>query len=190
MTSFILCLLYLPVLTGVDVVTVYTPASTWNVCSPLSDSIYNKYLHAWFYIDLCIFFIVPFGIMLICNIFILAKVVCLAKKRSSSLHARGQNQTGAKSKKMLKTVTRRIVILCLTYFLCNSPLAVFNVIVSSPKANYIIAAKDVQYYRVAFHILMYLNNGVNFLLYCMIGSGFRKDFMGILRPSSRTSTTR
>lgn len=188
--SFVLCLLYLPILTGVDVVTVHTPTTTWTVCSPLSESIYRKFLHIWFYVDLCIFFIVPFLVMLICNISILAKVVCLAKKRRSSLHARGQNQTGGKSKKMLKTVTRRVVILCVTYFVCNSPLAVLNVIVSSPQADFILDADDVQYYRLAFHILMYLNNGVNFLLYCMIGSGFRKDFIGIFRPSSRTSTTR
>ncbi|XP_045196298.1 galanin receptor type 2-like [Mercenaria mercenaria] len=188
--SFLLCLLYLPILTSVDVVDVYTPTSTWKECSPLSDTIYRQNLHAWFYIDLCIFFLLPFVVMLICNVSILAKVVCLAQKRSASLHARGQNQTSAKSKKMLKTVTRRIVILTIAYIVCNSPLSVLNVILSSSKADYIVEAEHVQFYRIPFHVLMFVNNGVNFLLYCLIGSGFRKDFMSILRPSSRTSTTR
>lgn len=171
-------------------VSVFTPTKAWNECRPLTDTIYRKNLLEWFYIDLSLFFIVPFLLMLVCNISILAKVVCLAQKRSASLHAQRQNKPSGKSKKMLKTVTRRIVILTVTFMVCNAPLSIVNVMLSSPKADDIINAEHVQYYRIPFHMLMYANNGVNFILYCLIGSGFRKDFMGIIRPSSRTSTTR
>lgn len=190
--TFVLCLVYLPIITGVDVVKLYRGNDMWLECNPLSDSIYSRYLQAWFYVDLCVFFVIPFGIMLVCNVSILAKVGCIATKRRSSLQERTLKTTkpSSKSKKMLKTVTRRIVILCITYLICNCPLVVLNVILTSDNARYIISEENVQYFRLTFHVLMYVNNGVNFLLYCMIGSGFRKDFIGIFRPSSRTSTTR
>ncbi|KAL4232957.1 hypothetical protein ACF0H5_007645 [Mactra antiquata] len=188
--GFLLMLLFLPILIGVDIATFYMSTSIWTECTARSNSFYGQNISEWFYIDLFFFFFIPFLIMIISNSLILTKVVCLANRRNSSLHARGQNRPMGKNQKMLKTVTRRIVILSLVYISCNLPLGVLNVILMSPNADEIINPEYVQTFRINFHILMYLNNGVNFLLYCMIGSGFRKDFIGIFRSSSRTSTTR
>ena len=120
----------------------------------------------------------------------------LAKKRRTTLQARGQEQSKSatgKSKKMLKTVTKRIVILSVAFCLCNAPLSIYNIIVLTPSLMKQLDSTQKMILlelRLPFHILLYLNNGINFLLYCFIGSGFRKDLVGIFRPSSRTSTTR
>ena len=166
---------------------------TLTTCSLLPSSAISRSSTAFFVLDMCVFFLLPFGIMVMCNVSILAKVVCLASAKRNTLQARGGQTTPAhngRSQKMCRTVTRRIVILSLTYCLCNAPLSIYNLILTSDTAGDVVYADHVDIYRIAFHILVYLNNGVNFLLYCMIGSGFRKDFVGMFRSGSRTSTTR
>ncbi|WAR14089.1 SIFAR-like protein [Mya arenaria] len=180
-------------------VTVERAMSVWiphriNVeCTIHSSSLIKNSFVVWLVLDLCLFFIIPFGIMLFCNISIMAKVVCLANARRNTLQARGGQTTaprGGRSQKMLKTVTRRIIVLSVTYCVCNAPLAIYNLILISDGADDILNSEHIAGYRIVFHILMFLNNGVNFLLYCMIGSGFRKDFVGMFKSGSRTSTTR
>lgn len=179
-------------MTGAGVVTVTAGGSSYVVCSLLPSALIRGYYFVWLILDLCLFFAVPFIVMLVCNISILTKVVCLAKKRRCSLQAGVRTQTApssSKTKKMLRTVTRRVVLLSITFCICNAPISVLNVILISSQATNILPEEHVETYRVIFNILMFLNNGVNFLLYCMIGSGFRKDFVSIFKSGSRTSTT-
>lgn len=190
---FVLSIVYFPLFTGSGLVTVYVRGNSYIMCNLLTSAMIRDYFIVWLVLDLCLFFLVPFVVMLVCNAFILAKVVCLAKKRQSNLQAGGKTQNtsvGGKTKKMLKTVTRRVIILSIAYCICNAPISIFNVILISDHATDILPEGNVQTYRIIFHVLMFLNNGINFLLYCMIGSGFRKDFVGIFKSGSRTSTTR
>ena len=191
LTVFILLVLYLPFLVGVDVIILMTNSSTWMECNMLSGSALLKYLNVWLYMDLSLFFIIPFAIIILCNSTILSKVVFLANKRKKSLHAQGQKSRGkpSKAERMLKTVTVRIVVLSVTYCLCTGPISVLNTLLISPSFTEVVDGEHVQYLRIPFHLLMYLNNGINFFLYCFIGSGFRKDLIGIFRPGSWRSTS-
>ncbi|XP_052820564.1 growth hormone secretagogue receptor type 1-like [Mya arenaria] len=194
----ILSLVYAPICTGSGIETaiyMHSNGGGFSVqeCTIHSSSLIKNSFVVWLVLDLCLFFIIPFGIMLFCNISIMAKVVCLANARRNTLQARGGQTTaprGGRSQKMLKTVTRRIIVLSVTYCVCNAPLAIYNLILISDGADDILNSEHIAGYRIVFHILMFLNNGVNFLLYCMIGSGFRKDFVGMFKSGSRTSTTR
>ena len=190
-TVFVLLVIYLPFLVGVDIITLMTISSTWTECNMLSKSALLKYLSAWLYMDLSLFFIIPFILILGCNSGIMLKVVLLANKRKKALQARGQKPNGTtKAEKMLKTVTVRIIMLSVTYCVCTGPISILNTLIVSESFKSMMAAEDVQYLRVPFHLLMYLNNGINFFLYCFIGSGFRKDLVGIFRPTSWSSSSR
>lgn len=172
--------------------TVYSQGSSYVTCSLQTTALIRNYFIVWIILDLCLFFIVPVVVMLICNMSILAKVVLLANRRRCNLQGDGKSKTATlskKNKKMLKTVTRRVVILSLTYCICNAPISILNAVLISNNADDIIQEADVQSYRIVFNLLMYLNNGVNFLLYCIIGSGFRRDFMGIFKSGSRSSSS-
>ena len=189
-TVFVLSVVYLPFLVGVDVITLMTNTSTWMECNMLSKSVLLKYLSTWLYMDLSLFFIIPFLLIILCNTSILSKVVVLANKRKKSLHAQGQKPRGkTKAERMLKTVTVRIVILSVTYCLCTGPISILNILIISPRFNTLLDGEHVQYLRIPFHLLMYLNNGINFFLYCFIGSGFRKDLVGIFRSGSWSSSS-
>lgn len=189
-TVFVLCVIYLPFLVGVDVITLMTNSSTWTECNMLSKSALKKYLLAWLYMDLSLFFIIPFIVIIVCNSAILARVIYLARKRKKTLQARGvKSNKSSKAERMLKTVTVRIILLSVTYCVCTGPISVLNSLLMSPSFSRMIADGSVQYLRIPFHLLMYLNNGINFFLYCFIGSGFRKDLVGIFRPSSWSSSS-
>ena len=186
---FVLMTIYFPFFTGTGILTVYTRGTSYTVCSLRPSAMIRDYFVVWLILDLCLFFVIPFGLMLVCNMSILAKVVCLANKRRAQLQGGGKPKAApptSKSQKMLKTVTRRVVILSITYCVCNAPISIFNAILISGNADDVIPVNHVEIYRTVFHLLMYLNNGVNFFLYCMIGSGFRKDFMNIFRPGSNS----
>ena len=189
-TMFVLATVYLPFLIGVDVITLMTNTTTWNECNALSTSALKMYMKIWLYMDLSLFFIIPFAVIVICNTAILARVAYLANKRRKTLQARGVKANGkSKADKMLKTVTVRIVVLSITYCLCTAPLSILNILLMTSSFSDVIADEHVQYLRIPFHMLMYLNNGCNFYLYCFIGSGFRKDLVGIFRPSSWSSSS-
>ena len=172
------CVVYLPVLVGVDIVTVYTNTTSQKLCMILSASVYRKYLDEWIVIDLCLFFIIPYAILITGNGLIMGKVVCLAR-RARKNHQNGNS--AAKSKKMLKTVTKRILILSLTFCVCNAPISILNTMMVTGALQRATSQDRADYYRLPFHFLMYLNNAVNFLLYCVIGSSFRQDLIGIFR---------
>ena len=123
--------------------------------------------------------------MLICNVTILCKVICLARMRNNNLQECGGQPHDAKRQKRLNTVSRRIIILSTTYLICNAPLCIFIVL---KKKNNIVSIKHELVYTTVFSICMFLNNGVNFLLYCLIGSGFRKYFIGLFKSENRSST--
>ena len=190
-TIFALAVAYLPFLIGVDVITLMTNSTTWKECNALSKSALKKYLTAWLYMDLSLFFIIPFAVIIVCNTAILARVAYLANKRRKTLQARGVKANGkSKADRMLKTVTLRIIGLSLTYCLCTGPLSILNILLVTPTFSEMIADEHVQYLRIPFHLMMYLNNGCNFYLYCFIGSGFRKDLVGIFRPTSWSSSSK
>ncbi|XP_052286337.1 neuropeptide SIFamide receptor-like isoform X2 [Dreissena polymorpha] len=195
--TLVLCLVYLPVYTGsglrrvINVPTNGDVPFSYDECGILATSLISNNFVVIIILDLCVLFVFPFGIMLICNVSILLKVICLARMRRNTLQERGgqtKSTRVCKSQKMLKTVTRRIIILSTTYFLCNAPLCIFNILLMNSKKN-TVSMDHASIYRNVFHICMFFNNGVNFMLYCLIGSGFRKDLIGIFKSGSRSSSS-
>ncbi|XP_052248385.1 thyrotropin-releasing hormone receptor-like [Dreissena polymorpha] len=122
--------------------------------------------------DLCMFFVGPFSIIIICNVLILINII----KRKQAIKDFGSQTTGNRGNQhMLKTVTLRVIILSLTYCLCIAPGQIYWVVNNTLDSSFSVVLYDV------FNILMYLNNGVNFILYCMLGSGFRKDLVEMFK---------
>ncbi|KAH3797838.1 hypothetical protein DPMN_151426 [Dreissena polymorpha] len=127
--------------------------------------------------DLCMFFVCPFSIILVCNLSILIKII---KSRKAVQASGGQTTGNEGGRRMLRTVTWRIIGLCLTFCVCIGPYQIHNMFLwtgtsTSTSVLWSFIRSDI------FHIIMFLNNGVNFILYCMIGSGFRKDLMAICK---------
>ncbi|XP_052286339.1 thyrotropin-releasing hormone receptor-like isoform X2 [Dreissena polymorpha] len=177
----VILVMYLPVYMGsglrrfVNVPTNGDVPDSQDECEILTSSLFGISSLTMIFVDLCVLFVFPFIIILICNISILLKVICVKRMRRNTLQERGGQQNSSRQN-ILKTVTCRIIILSTAFLICNAPLLLFNAL-DSYESN--VSVDDANVYSTVFHICMFLNNGVNFLLYCLIGSGFRKDFIGI-----------
>ena len=141
-------------------------------------------------LDILILFVFPLSIILISKGFILLKVIFLARMRRNTLQdCRWQStasQVGQRQKR-LKTVSRRVIILSTTYLICNAPLCNFNVILM--KENN-ISMEIENLYKTMYHIFMFLSNNDNFMLYCLIRSGFKKVFIKPFKRGSRFWTSK
>ena len=176
---FCFCLVFL---VSADIISVPTKRnSTMDVCLFKDDSSLVKAEVAWFYAELVIHFGLPFVIIVICNMCILVKAVLLVIKRYRHLTGvrRGQsNDTG-----ILRAIPYWAVLLSIAFCTGVGPIHIYGFKETLQSKLPPEAEMDgrenhgVDLVYLTFVILMYLNNAINFLLYCTIGSDFRKDIV-------------
>ena len=189
MLSF--CLVFL---VSADIVSVPIKGnSTMDVCLFTDDSSLVKAEVAWFYAELAIHFVIPFVIIVVCTVCILVKIVppALSRLRYPSGKQRGQS----KGNGILKSMLFRAVLLSLAFCISVGPIHIYGYKETLQFKLPIEAEMDgrrnvgVDSIYMTFVILMYLNNAINFLFYCAIGSGFRKDIVKIFTRNAKTSST-
>ena len=87
------------------------------------------------------------------------------------------------NKHMIKTVTWRIIILSLTFCFFIAPGAIYMTLRVTSVVSWYLVVGDTTI------IIMFLNNGVNFFLYYMIGSEFRRDLILICKFRSQRGSS-
>ena len=115
----------------------------------------------WPWIDLTIYSLLPFFIMMTCNITIIYTVF----RSQRSITRDGGNKMTA------MTVT--LLIVTFVFFLLTAPFVIYSCTADylynyAPQINYLL------FYFIA-SFLRYVNNSVNFPLYCMSGRAFRRE---------------
>ncbi|XP_064637380.1 cysteinyl leukotriene receptor 1-like [Lineus longissimus] len=119
--------------------------------------------------------VIPFIIIVICNVFIIATIRAAANKRE----AMGQDEKGKKSsEKETRYLTRMLVIVCAAYVGLSLPYRLYDLILKIPaiaqqyqeKTNYWRWRRLLEVWTLS-HIWDW-NYAVNFYLYC-IGGGKR-----------------
>lgn len=185
------CLVFL---VSADIVPVATIGnSTIDVCLFTDDSSLIKAEVAWFYAELIIHFALPFVIIFICNVCILVKTVVLALTHYKYLA--GKQLGTMKDRGILKSIPFRAVLLSIAFCIGVGPIHIYGYKETLQFKQPIEAEMDgrksngVDSVYMTFVILMYLNNAINFLLYCAIGSGFRKDIVKIFTCKTKTSSS-
>ena len=165
-----------------------------EVCLFTNDTTLVKNEVIWYWVELNIHFIIPFIVIVTCNISILAKAISLAINRWRALRRSLTNMEGVQiQKRMLKTVTIRIIVLSLAFCVGVGPIhlyryeATLQVVQIAKTDDGERRNNDMFPLYIAFTVLMYLNNAINFFLYCVIGAGFRKDLMKLFRKGIRGS---
>lgn len=137
-------------------------------------------LHIWPWIDFCLFCIIPFFIILVCNVAIVVRLVYM-KARSAS--------------ERMTSMTLTLMTVSLAFLVCTLPTALYlpltNLFLNDDP--YHLAVFDL-WYAVA-DVMMYTNNAINFFLYCIIGTSFRQQLLSPfcknrVTPISHLSTTR
>ena len=176
---FCFCLVFL---VSADIISVPTKRnSTTDVCLFKDDSSLVKTEVAWFYAELVIHFGLPFVIIVICNMCILVKTVLLVIKRYR--HLTGIRRDQSNDTGILRAIPYWAVLLSIAFCIGVGPIHIhgyketlqFKLPPEAEMDGRENHGVDLVY--LTFVILMYLNNAINFLLYCTIGSDFRKDIV-------------
>ena len=130
----------------------------------------------WPWIDLTIYSLLPFLIMMSCAVVIIFTVY----RRQRMLSRRGSiNDTRGSQ---VKTLTVTLLIVVFVFLLLTSPFVVYATTLKSLCGK--VNVDFVLFFFVA-SILRYVNNSVNFVLYCITGTSFRIELMALFRTYRR-----
>ena len=164
-------------------------------CDNSIDSYHDFERNVWPWVDFCIYSVIPSSIMIICNVSIVYKVV--SSDRNSVLHGHNSNENVANSSSSVSRrsqtsyLTATLVATSTTYVLCTTPFCIY-VIYSNVFHFY--EAQDI--YAIAIeelvlsvvNMLQYINNAINFILYCVCGQRFRDELRALVCGAKRRTS--
>ena len=130
------------------------------------------------WIEFCVQSLLPATIIITCNVLMLVKVLTANSQRQTQLqqhqHQLSSNTMDAETRSLLLM----LVTVSLAFVLLTSPLHILWVVQKVYKSSYDPATKEAAVNRMIWSImifLVYLNHAINFLLYVISGSEFRKE---------------
>ena len=113
----------------------------------------------------------PFTIMIITNAAIIHKLMSIKMKETKG----GSNPAGQAISKSATKETAMLIIVSLMFMILTGPMAV-ALIVKGPNSPRIV---------VIGFIMQYMNHCINGVLYCIVGSKFRRELYKILPCCTR-----
>ncbi|CAH1797431.1 unnamed protein product [Owenia fusiformis] len=138
-------------------------------CIVANDKYADFILHTWSWLDTWIASFIPFIIMFVSNVLIIIKVVFWNK-----------NWKTAKECKMT-TLTAMLLTVNFVFIICTAPIVIYLNFYTkwySDKDDELQTAKSELHWAVC-NLLQYINNAINFLLYCVSGKSFRRELSGL-----------
>ena len=144
-------------------------------CGPSEDYV-DFFVHVWNYFDLCIFSLLPFSILLPCNMGIIYKVISNNRKIKTQVVPLNSTVTDNK----IKSMSKLLLTLNFVFIATTAPVCVY--LIGEPYWIPKEVPRDIQLedpWWAVVNMLMYTNNTVNFLMYCVSGSKFRKELISL-----------
>jgi hypothetical protein len=144
------------------------------VCFPINNPIYAEFLtNVWIWIDMCIFFLVPFLVMSICSTVILIKINRKTAKFFKNLMNKNNASNRAACSRRAKRNRQLLYMLLLTnlYFLLSC--LPYSITFMMFKSERIMS----EFGKSLVHMVLYTNNAVNFLFYGFSCERYRAEFI-------------
>jgi hypothetical protein len=136
-------------------------------------------------LDLLLASIIPFMVILPCNIIIMIKIL----ERRLLKKSRGVEVS--RDSRPVSSTTVMLVVNCVAFLLLTAPIAILS---ASPGVSTILRenTETVNFFLWLFHLLFNTNSCVNFFLYCVSSSKFRNALTRCATPklNERNSRTR
>ena len=148
-------------------------------CTPFDAHNDNFRRAIWPWIDFVAFSLMPFGILISSNVAILQRVL-----RSQYAHRKSGHVHGNATK--MTSMTAILIVVTFTFFVTTAPISIY-LIQNDTMRGESTSNDGVKW--VAFNLLTYTNNTINFLLYCVSGSRFRKELVSMFRRKNRVLPT-
>jgi hypothetical protein len=137
-------------------------------CFPNSETKYYHFIvDIWVWIDLCVYSLIPFVVMVICSIIIIVKI---KSKSKGFIRNSGQENLDI-SEKVKRRNKKLLIMLILTnsyFILCTMPLCVDMILY-----KFQILFFENIYFQAFFHVLAYSNNSINFVFYILFSNKYR-----------------
>ena len=120
---------------------------------------------------------VPFVIMLSCNMAIIVRLVVLQKRRRIQLNVTNQNTV------KLTSLTLMLLTTNVMFLVTNIPNLIVNLLVGHSLTENPPRGCFAEIVLAIVIMIFYSNNAINFLLYCITGSAFRRELRVMLKRS-------
>lgn len=159
-------------------------------CSSVSESYGKFWRSTWPFIDLLVFCIIPFSVLLVGNFLIFVKVLLSRRRINRHKTTNSGKQKQKQRDSNFSSMTIIIVTVNSVFLLCNFPIGIF--MVAYPSWRFETCGRKhakLELFWCVVNICMYMNNSVNFLLYILSGRKFRNELKDMFRRNSRYHVT-
>lgn len=153
-----------------------------NICTA-AEQYREFYVAIWSWIDAVVYSFLPFTLLLLLNIIIIVSIM-KANGRKRKMSSQFQNRRKSEQSHTLKTSRLTAMLLSITFafILLTAPSMIVHIIreqaifdQSQPSnvAKYILT-------RQVLRLTLYLNHSINFFLYCVAGTKFRRELAAMI----------
>ncbi|KAL8562132.1 hypothetical protein ACOMHN_041967 [Nucella lapillus] len=179
--TVIIALLYSHYLVGYDVVTLDNGVT--YKCSLETDDYIHFHTNVFVYVELLVYCVVPFIVLVIANGVLTWKLVASAKKANLNL-SEGSSGQARSREKAANSVTLTVMAVSLTFLVLTLPSSLNFIInylyftghTQGSGSREIVALAS----SIVCTLLTHTNHAVNFYLYCLTGRRFREEFLKVL----------
>ena len=144
--------------------------TTAKKCADINEDVVIFMFRAWPWLDMAVASVIPFIVILVSNVIIIIRVVF--KNRVNKMSAK------------MTSVTAMLICVSFTFLVLTLPICIYFVIMYGNIDRHSDADIDIDNANIihaAFSILFYMNNSINFILYCVSGPRFRRELLALLR---------
>ena len=142
---------------------------------------YHFYINIiWPWIDFCMASFLPFVTMIAANSAIIAKLMHAQYRRQHQMNITSSNNV------KMTSMTAMLLVITFVFFCTTCPVVIYLIGYVYWEAQVDGAAYQLEVLDLWFYItinLAFVNNAVNFLLYCVSGPRFRKELMAMIHRS-------
>ena len=172
MTLFI-SVIHIHLLYGYDLET----SGSLIFCGPVKDYI-RFFFEIWSIVDMLIFSLLPWLCLAVCNSLLVWKLKASLREAEFSLGS-GQGDRINDRKKKATSVTVTVVAVSVAFLILTFPMSFIQILNfvfwTSGSIDVLNSSRAIHYAREISHPLWYLNSCINFYVYCLTGSKFRKE---------------
>ena len=149
-------------------------------CDFISQSYYNFHRYIWPWIDYCFYSVFPSFILVFCNIAIIYRVKVssqhILRNESSNSNAI-HNRSVASRKSQASSLTAMLLITSTAYVVLTTPVCVMVIYKNIFGSDLDDAMQSLVW--AILSMMQYMNNCVNFVLYCVTGTRFRAELRNL-----------
>jgi hypothetical protein len=133
------------------------------------------WLNIWHWIDMSAYCGIPFTVVTFCNVSILYRII---RRNQAKFLQTPENKSNSVN---LTSMTYMLTTVSVMFVLLTAPAAVYYILIGQLKI--VTGHQSVKIYLAyaATHLIGYVNNTINFLLYCVSGRQFRREVYRMFR---------